>query len=91
MLPDNPDGRNTFMAIRDYRARWRKWTLESQGADRVKEEALIMLRSSADLEAFREQIDFMRSEGFLTEPMNEAASNVIAWAEALQTLLPVQR
>lgn len=88
MLPDNPDGRATFMAIRDFRARWRKWDLETHGEEFVKANALQMLRSSADLEAFREQVDFMRSEGYLTSPMEEAAGNVIAWAEALQAILP---
>lgn len=87
MLPDRPDARMTFMGIRDCRARWRKWDLEAHGPESVKAEALKMLDSSADLEAFREQVDFMRSEGLLTPPMEEAAGNVIAWAEALQAVL----
>lgn len=87
MLPNSHDARAHFMGIRDFRARWRKWDLENHGPETVKREALKMLDSSADLEAFREQVDFMRSEGLLTTPMEEAAGNVIAWAEALQTIL----
>ena len=87
MLPSSRDGRRSYVQIRDFRSRWREWALKAHGPDRVKSESFVMLDSACDLEDLREQLDFMRSEGLLTAPMEEAAGNVIAWAEALQTIL----
>lgn len=90
MLPSTPDARADFGRYRDQRNLHRKLTLECHGGsfDALTAAEFTVLGVEAELTGMREQLDFMRSEGMLTDAQIEAAENCIAWGEALLSLIP---
>lgn len=90
MLPSTQQGRIDYGRCREQRSLHRRMILEAAGGDtdQLKARELPILAMEAELSGLREQLDFMRSEGMLSDAQIEAAENCIAWGEALLGLLP---
>lgn len=87
MLPSGQQARNDFARYRDQRNLHRRLIMDRAGAD-LKAAEFPILAMEAEMTGLREQLDFMRSEGMLSDAQIEAAQNCIAWGEALLTLIP---
>ena len=86
MLPTSKDGRDLFSRMREMQSQVRQRQMDwfKIDMDEIKRREAIRLELVSELVEFRECVEFMLSEGMLTKDQEDAANNVIGWADVLK-------